>query len=46
MPCACALNCIAMGGDPLACQNNCMANDQATNGLLVCGQQNCLQQCL
>jgi hypothetical protein len=46
MPCVCALLCVQQGGDPLQCQANCMANDQATNGLLACGQQFCLQQCL
>jgi hypothetical protein len=46
MPCTCAFNCILMGGDPFECQVQCLANDLATNGLLVCGQQSCLQQCL
>jgi hypothetical protein len=46
VPCTCAFNCILMGGDPLQCQADCLANDPASNALITCGQQFCLQQCL
>jgi hypothetical protein len=44
--CSCAIDCIAMGGDPLTCQSDCNANSPASNAILSCGQMNCLAQCL
>jgi hypothetical protein len=35
-----------MGGDPLTCQANCNANNPVSNAALLCGQTNCLAQCL
>ena len=46
VPCTCAYDCILDGNNPLTCQSDCAANTPVSQALLLCGQSNCLGQCL